>query len=196
MLAPGRLPREDPEGKSAMAEDAAEQEETGVLVDDEDRVIGTALRSEIRARNLPHRGVAILVRNPAGEIYVHRRTTTKDVFPDMYDMVVGGMVIAGESYEETARRELAEELGVEGVRPDFLFRHRYRGKKNNAWISLYLVVWPGPIRHQESEISWGEYMTGDEIVAKLAEWQFAPDHLELFDRYRRWRNDRSSTQLP
>jgi isopentenyldiphosphate isomerase len=179
-----------------MAEEAAQQEETGVLVDDEDRVIGTALRSEIRARNLPHRGVAILVQNPAGEIYVHRRTTTKDVFPDMYDMVVGGMVTAGESYEEAARRELAEELGVEGVRLDFLFRHRYRGKKNNAWISLYRVVWPGAIRHQESEISWGEYMTEDEIFFRLVEWQFAPDHLELFDRYRCWRNDRSSTQLP
>jgi isopentenyldiphosphate isomerase len=187
MLAPGRLPREDLQGKSAMAEEAAEREETGVLVDDEDWVIGTALRSEIRARNLPHRGVAILVRNPAEEIYVHRRTTTKDVFPDMYDMVVGGMVTAGESYEETARRELAEELGVEGVHLEFLFRHRYRGKRNNAWISLYQVVWPGPIRHQESEISWGAYMTEDEIVAKLLQWQFAPDHLEVFERYRSWR---------
>jgi isopentenyldiphosphate isomerase len=179
-----------------MAEEAAERPEIGVLVDDEDRVIGTALRSDIRARNLPHRGVAILVRNPAGEIYVHRRTTTKDVFPDMYDTVVGGMVTAGESYEETARRELAEELGVEGVSVEFLFRHRYRGEKNNAWISLYQVVWPGPIRHQESEISWGEYMTEDEIVARLAEWPFAPDHLELFERYRRWRSGRSPTHLP
>jgi isopentenyldiphosphate isomerase len=159
-------------------------------------VIGTAFRGDIRARNLAHRGVAILVRNPAGEIYVHRRTTTKDVFPGMYDMVVGGMVTAGESYEDTARRELAEELGVQGVDPEFLFKHRYRGEKNNAWISIYQVTWPGPIRHQESEISWGEYMSEDVIVAKMGEWQFAPDHLELFDRYRRWRNDRSSTQLP
>jgi isopentenyldiphosphate isomerase len=179
-----------------MADEAAGQGESGVLVDDEDQVIGTALRGDIRARNLAHRGVAILVRNPAEEIYVHRRTTTKDVFPGMYDMVVGGMVTAGESYEDTARRELAEELGVQGVDPEFLFKHRYRGEKNNAWISIYQVTWPGPIRHQESEISWGEYMSEDVIVAKMGEWQFAPDHLELFDRYRRWRNDRSSTQLP
>jgi isopentenyldiphosphate isomerase len=196
MLAPGRLPREALEGKSAMSEEAAEQEETGILVDDEDRIIGTALRSEIRARNLPHRGVAILVRNPAGEIYVHRRTTTKDVFPGLYDMVVGGMVTAGESYEETARRELTEELGVQGVDPEFIFKHCYQGDRNNAWISLYKVVWPGPILHQESEISRGDYMTEDEIVAKLAEWRFAPDHLELFERFRRRRNEGSSIQLP
>jgi len=164
-----------------------EGEEVGVLVDDDDRVIGTAPRGEIRTRNLPHRGVAIIVRNPGGDIYVHRRTPAKDVFPDMYDMVVGGMVSAGESYEEAARRELAEEVGIEGVEPSFLLKHRYRGDKNNAWISFYEVVWPGPIRHQEEEISWGAYMTEKEIVAKLREWQFAPDHLEVFDRYRSWR---------
>lgn len=163
---------------------AGSEEETGILVDDEDEVTGTAPRSEIRARNLPHRGVAILVLNPAGQIYVHRRTETKDVFPGMYDMVVGGMVTAGESYGETARRELAEELGIKGVDPEFLFRHRYRGDHNNAWISVYEVVWPGPIRHQEAEISWGDHMTEEEIMSKSADWRFAPDHLEVFDRYR------------
>jgi isopentenyldiphosphate isomerase len=159
-------------------------EEIGVLVDERDQVIGTAPRRDIRKENLLHRGIAVIVRSPAGEIYVHRRTPGKDVFPDMYDMVVGGMVTAGESYDQTARRELGEELGIEGVEPDFVLRHRYRGEKNNAWISLYEVVWPGAIRHQESEISWGAYMTEDQIEARRGDWRFAPDHLEVFDRYR------------
>lgn len=169
---------------TATSEPDPAAEEIGVLVDDEDKVIGRAPRREIRARNLLHRGVAIIVRNPGREIYVHRRTPTKDVFPNMYDMVVGGMVTAGESYEEAARREMAEELGIQGVEPTFLLKHRYRGDKNNAWISLYEVVWPGPMRHQEEEISWGAYMTEDEIVARLGRWPFAPDHLEVFDRFR------------
>jgi isopentenyldiphosphate isomerase len=159
-------------------------EEIGILVDERDDVVGTAPRGEIRAKNLLHRGVAIIVRNPAGEIYVHRRTPTKDVFPGMYDMVVGGMVTAGESYDEAARRELAEELGVDPAEPAPVLKHRYRGDRNNAWISLYEVVWPGPIRHQEAEISWGAYLTEEEIMARMAEWPFAPDHLEIFDRYR------------
>jgi isopentenyldiphosphate isomerase len=164
------------------AERAAE--ETGVLVDDDDRVVGTAPRSRIRSRNLPHRGVAILVRNPAGEIYVHRRTPTKDVFPGMYDMVVGGMVTAGETYEEAASRELDEELGIDGVELRFRLRHRYIGERNNAWISLYEAVWGGPIRHQEDEISWGAYMSEADLLEKLDSWPFAPDHLEVFERFR------------
>lgn len=175
---------------------APQGEEIGVLVDEEDRVIGTAPRRDIRSRNLLHRGVAIIVRNAVGEIYVHRRTETKDVFPGMYDMVVGGMVAAGEAYEETARRELAEELGVQGVEPAFLFKHRYLGDRNNAWMSLFEVVWPGSIRHQEEEVSWGAYMTEEEIVAKLDEWAFAPDHLEAFDRYRSWRTDDPARRAP
>jgi 8-oxo-dGTP pyrophosphatase MutT (NUDIX family) len=93
------------------------------------------------------------------------------------------MVTAGESYEEAARRELGEELGVDRAEPAFLLKHRYRGDKNNAWISLYEVVWPGPIRHQEEEVSWGAYMTEEELVSKLRQWAFAPDHLEVFQRY-------------
>lgn len=64
-----------------MATDPAD--ELADVVDEDDRVVGRAGRSEIRARNLLHRGVAILCRNSRGEIYVHRRTDTKDVFPGM-----------------------------------------------------------------------------------------------------------------
>src|SRR5439155_22041790 len=75
------------------------------LVDEGDGVIGRAPRYEVRQRNLLHREVAAIVRNGRGEIYVHRRTDTKDLVPGMYDMFVAGMVTSGESYEEAIRRE-------------------------------------------------------------------------------------------
>ncbi|MGP3920884.1 NUDIX domain-containing protein [Nonomuraea sp. 10N515B] len=42
-------------------------------------------------------------------------------FPGYYDVMVGGAVGVGESYEEAAVRELAEELGVR-VPVRFLFK--------------------------------------------------------------------------
>lgn len=157
--------------------------EVADLVDDRDRVVGRATRREIRARNLLHRSVAVLCRNPAGEIYVHRRTDTKDVFPGMYDMFAGGVVAAGESYEECARRELAEELGVVGSEPAFLFKHRYAGPENFVWTAAFEVIWAGPIRIQVEEIAWGEFMPEEELIARLDEWPFVPDGLEVFRRY-------------
>ena len=153
-----------------------------MLVDRDDRAIGEAPRAEIRARNLLHRGVAILVHDPAGRIYVHRRTETKDLFPGAYDMVVGGMVQAGESYQETARRELEEELGI-AREPRFRFMHRYRDERNDAWMAVFDVTWDGPVVHQPEEVSWGAWMEETDLIARFAEWTFAPDHLTVFERY-------------
>ncbi|MBI4601397.1 MAG: NUDIX domain-containing protein [Planctomycetes bacterium] len=153
------------------------------LVDDSNRILGRATRREVRSKNLLHRGVGILCKSSRGAIYVHRRTDTKDVFPGMYDMLVGGVVGAGESYEAAARREVAEELGITGAELRFLFEHLYLGPKNRSWVAVYEVVWDGPIRHQESEIVWGSYLSLEALLAKLEEWPFVPDGLEIFQRY-------------
>jgi isopentenyldiphosphate isomerase len=153
------------------------------LVDESNRVIGTAPRREVRARNLLHRGVGILCRNSRGEVYVHRRTATKDVFPGLHDMFVGGVVGSKESYDDAARREIREELGIEGPEPRRLFDHLYLGPLNRSWVAVYEVTWDGPIRHQETEVAWGAYMTLDELLGKLGEWEFVPDGLEIFAAY-------------
>jgi isopentenyldiphosphate isomerase len=158
-------------------------EEIVDLVDEDDEVIGQASRREVRARNLLHREVAAIVRNRRGEIYVHRRTDWKDVFPGMYDMFVAGMVSSGESYEAAIRRELAEELGIEGVEPALLFKSRYRDPDINWWTCGYEVVWDGSIRHQAEEIAWGGFMPESDLIAKLDAWPFVPDGLVAFRRY-------------
>jgi 8-oxo-dGTP pyrophosphatase MutT (NUDIX family) len=169
-------------------------DEIGVLVDADDTVIGQATRREIRAAKLLHRGVAILTRNGAGDVYVHRRTTTKDVFPGLYDMWVGGMVEAGEDYESTAVRELAEELGITGAPLRRLFTARYDGPDNPNWSAVFEVEWDGPIVHQPEEIDWGAFMPVDGIEARMAEWPFVPDGTMLWHEWRaRQEASRTST---
>src|SRR5512136_1528088 len=123
------------------------------LVDDADRIIGRAPRRRVRAENLLHRGVGILVFNTAGELYVHQRTETKDVFPGMYDMFVGGAVGSGESYDAAASREVGEELGIRGVTPEYLFTYRYEGPLNRCITHVYRVVYDGPITLQVEEVA-------------------------------------------
>ena len=154
------------------------------VVDEDDRPVATVTRRELRARNLLHRCTYVLVRNAAGEILVHRRTDTKDVHPGAYDVFAGGVCSAGESYDDCARREVAEELGVVGAELRFLFRHRYRGEHGQAWGAVYEVRWDGPVRHQESEVAWSAWVAPTQLQQMLDELLFCPDSREVFERLR------------
>jgi isopentenyldiphosphate isomerase len=153
------------------------------IVDEEDRVVGRATRAQMRRGNSLHRVVAILCRNRDSQIYIHRRTPTKDLFPSLYDMFVAGTVAAGESYDDAALRELEEELGITGVTLEPLFRHRYEGDRTRSHTRVYSVEWNGPIIHQASEIAWGAFRSRRELLTNSERFEFVPDGAELFTRY-------------
>src|SRR5262245_64213676 len=138
----------------------------------------------MRAHHLLHRCTYVLVRNAADEILVHRRTDTKDIYPGAYDVFSGGVCAAGESYDDCARREVAEELGVEGAALQFLFRHRYRGPLGQAWGAVYEAQWDGPVRHQDNEVAWSAWVTREELERMVRELPFCPDSREIFERWR------------
>src|SRR5262245_41763928 len=154
------------------------------VVDEDDRVVATVTRREMRARGLLHRCTYVLVRNAAGQYLVHRRTDTKDVYPGAHDVFAGGVCAAGESYDECARREVAEELGVEDARLRFLFRHRYRGAHGQAWGAVYEAQWDGAVRHQESEVAGRAWVAPAELARMLRDLPFCPDSREIFERWR------------
>jgi isopentenyldiphosphate isomerase len=165
------------------------------LVDEANEVIGVAPRRRIRSMNLLHRGVGVLVRNTRGEVFVHRRTSTKDVFPGMYDMLLGGVVRSGETYYQAAARETQEELGIPDPRPRFLLAHLYQGPLNRAWVQLYEVRWDGPVFLQPEEIEWGTWMPEAELPSWARRVPVVPDGLEVFQAYLRWR-EAGSPPLP
>ncbi|MGW2656121.1 NUDIX hydrolase [Streptomyces sp. NPDC001478] len=160
------------------------------IVDENDVVVGQAPRGEATARGLPHRCVFIEARDADGRIFVHRRTATKAVFPSHYDMFVGGVVGAGEPYDEAALREAEEELGVSGLpRPEPLFTFLYRGGGHVWWSSVYQVRCALPVRPQVEEVAWHTFLTDAELEARTAgeEWTWVPDGLEAYRRLRAFR---------
>ncbi|MFK4148369.1 NUDIX hydrolase [Streptomyces sp. NPDC004065] len=159
------------------------------IVDENDRVVGQSPRGEAYAAGLRHRCAFIEVRDAQGRIFVHRRTPTKLVHPSLYDMFVGGVVGAGESYDDAALREAEEELGVSGLaRPEFVFKFLYDGGAGRSWWSaVYQVRCDLPVRPQAEEIAWYGFLTPQEVERRLHEWEWAPDGVAAYERLKAYR---------
>lgn len=154
------------------------------VVDEQDRVVGQARRADVYAQGLRHRCVFVLARDPAGRIFVHRRTAEKLIFPSRYDMFVGGVVDAGESYDAAALREAQEELGVpELPAPTPLFRFLYEGDGQSWWSAVYEIRTPAAVAPQPEEVAWHTFLTDDELQHRLTTWDFVPDGLAAWHRY-------------
>jgi isopentenyldiphosphate isomerase len=149
------------------------------LVDEHDRVVGTATRTEMRAARLRHRCVAIVVRHPDGRVLVHRRSADKDLWPGRWDIAVGGVVGQGESYAAAAARELAEEVGITGVRPRFVRHETYDDPDVSEQAALYEMTWDGPLRFVDGEVVEARWVTPDELAALVIREPFCPDSLAL-----------------
>ena len=91
-------------------ENGAGMDEIVDLVDENDRVIGRALRSECHGDpDLIHRVVHIMVFNNGGNLLLQRRGLNKRIQPGKWDTSVGGHLSQGEAYRVAAAREMEEE---------------------------------------------------------------------------------------
>lgn len=158
-------------------------DEIVTIVDERNNVVGALPRSEMRARRLPHRSTYVLVLNSGGQLFVQKRTMNKDVFPGYYDVAAGGVVLAGESYEEGARRELEEELGITKTRLDALFEFYFASLDARVWGAAFKCVHDGRIVLQEEEIESGAFMEIEEILNLQKTAPFTPDGLYVLHRY-------------
>ena len=61
---------------------------------------------------LKHRAIHVLVFNARGEIFLQKRSMTKDTFPGAWDSSASGHLDSGEDYDACAVRELREEFGL------------------------------------------------------------------------------------
>jgi isopentenyldiphosphate isomerase len=153
------------------------------VVDADDRVIGRATRAEVRAQKLRHRATYILVFNRRGQLFVHQRTASKDVYPSYFDVAVGGVVGAGESYDEGALRELAEEIGVTSAAPRPILKFQYEDATNQVNGRVYSCLYDGPLTLQADEIASGEWLDLDVVLERTHQQSFCPDGIEALLHY-------------
>lgn len=154
-------------------------EELVDVVDDDDNVIATVTRAQMRARRLQHRSVGIAVLSSDGRLLIHRRSDAKDIWPGWWDIAAGGVVASGETYEEAASRELDEELGVTDCEIEFLGQAHYVDDELAAICRGYRVVHDGPFTFADGEVAEARWVTFDELDSMRATHRFLPDSIAL-----------------
>ena len=149
------------------------------IIGDDGRVIGTVPRAEMRARRLRHRAVGIAVMSTDGRLLIHRRSPDKDIWPGWWDIAAGGVVVAGESFEDAARRELAEELGLADVELQYLGEGEYSDANVAEIGRCYLVVHDGPFTFDDGEVVEARWISLADLESMRADHDFTPDNVAL-----------------
>lgn len=151
-------------------------EELVDIVDEEDVVVGVAPRWRMRAERLRHRATYVIVQRSDGAVLVHRRAEDKDLWPGRWDLCVGGVVTAGESYDSAARRELAEEVGIDQPASLEAVGHgAYEDDDVAMWGQVYRAVHDGPLAFTDGEVVEARWIAPGELAGFVATHEFVPD---------------------
>ena len=149
------------------------------IVDENDTVVGQVARGEMRKRVLRHRAVFAAVVSSEGKLLIHRRSDTKDIWPGWWDIAVGGVVTAGESYDAAMVRELAEEVGIDHAVPRLLGKGLYADAEVSLVGQCYLVEHEGPVEARDGEVAELCWVDAKELRARLERDRFLPDSCAL-----------------
>ena len=128
------------------------------IVNERDEVISQRPRREVHATGLKHRAVHVLVFNARGELFLQKRSLTKDTAPGCWDSSASGHLDTGEDYDICAIRELREEIGLNvQPPPERLFKLDACTDTGQEFVWVYRLRSEGPFQLHPVEIERGEW---------------------------------------
>ncbi len=167
------------------------------VVDKNDRIRQYLTSGEIHRRELCHREVVIYLVDARGRILVQKRDG------GVYDHSVAGHVPKGERYDQTAVRELKEEVGLTVKPKDLLkvgkFYHRTFSDRaqrfNDRFFTLYLLKRPIDPQHLKLDHREVESMVTMTVaqIKRLFQGKQArfkggfPVSFRALEKFRQWR---------
>jgi 8-oxo-dGTP pyrophosphatase MutT (NUDIX family) len=99
------------------------RDELLAVTDEADRPLATIERAAVRPLGITTHAVHLVVRTPAGGVWVQQRALDKATDPGLWDTTMGGLRAANETVHDTLERETWEEAGLRLVQLQALVPH-------------------------------------------------------------------------
>jgi isopentenyldiphosphate isomerase len=144
------------------------------VVNEDDRVQFRATRERVHREYHIHRSVMFFVFDDEGRVFVNRRSAAKEWYPSSWSIAFGGHVLAGESYDQAAAREVREEVGL-SVRPTLITSFKKRTADERENVKVYAVVADREPVLFPDEIEMGQFCTLAEVNEMLGRFDFLPE---------------------
>jgi len=107
-----------------------------------------------------------LVQRAGGDLFLQKRSLSKDSSPGLWDSSASGHLDSGEDYHAAAHRELREELGVAVAALEPLGRLEAGPRTGMEFVRIYRAVHEGPFTLHPEEIETGRWIA----PGPLREW--------------------------
>ena len=147
-------------------------------------VTGRTQRENAHAGGLLHPVVHLQIVNRRGEIFLQKRSSSKQVYPDMWDSAVGGHVLVGEIFEEALYREARQELEFTLFNPYRLASYIYESQTDRELVALYGAVGNFSLNPHNEEVEKGEWWTVQQIEKNLGRGVFTPNFIYEWQNYK------------
>ena len=135
-----------------------------------------ATREECHKEGLWHRAVYAFIIDENQNILLQKRSKNKKLWPNMWDVTVGGHVDSGEFGRQALTREVKEELGIDINDNDIKYLvgstsiNEQGDIINKHYNECYLItknISISDITIQENEVSEVRYFSKDEILKRI-----------------------------
>ncbi len=159
-----------------------------------------ATREECHKKGLWHRAVYAFIIDNDKNVLLQKRSANKKLWPNMWDVTVGGHVMAGEFGRQALIREVKEELGINIGDNDIKYLlgstsiNQQGDIVNKHYNECYLIIKNidiSNIKIQKEEVSDIKYFSKEELLERISNdyegltektgvWNFLKKILELY----------------
>lgn len=143
-----------------------------ILVDEDDRQVGTMEKLEAHRKGVLHRAFSVLVYNSRGELLIQRRADGKYHSPGLWTNTCCSHPLPDENIEKACVRRLKEEMGIIAT-PSFAYKFVYRVELEDGLVEheldhVFTATFDGMPAVNPDEVQDWKFIGLKELLADVA----------------------------